>query len=383
MAGGIDFGQYLLANQKWLGGLGEAKTDNELDQYEISNFFSGSHLEINSSEKGDSFISEKEFDTWYDKNQDAINKFFDAYDYNFDSDEEAREAMLNAMEDFASSCDVLARTHDVKVKEIGWFNQKYPNYIENEEARDLYDEVNSGNFTKDTLDRIYKSENVPDNVKLQLFNSAIEKNSALVNEFNSNSAINTTYYNYLKYLADNPNNSSIDDIISAKKIMDNMTNNYNLRSDRYELCINDTVMKFYEQKGNSIKDLKALNEAFNILDVGKFIQDNSAINNETRLLTNLCNSIDQNITNVTEKNIDSLNEIINNYSAHSLSQVLEKLNDPSLSNSERLYVLKSIYGGTDQVVKAFRNGLSSKDQETYLPMLLSAFAGFDVSNTNQ
>ena len=94
----LDFSKYLLNNEQYLNDDGEK--DGVLTDEEISVFYSGAHLEINSENGDDGKIEDAEFDKWYEANKNAISSFLSesSMDYNT---VEAKEAMKQAVIDFA------------------------------------------------------------------------------------------------------------------------------------------------------------------------------------------------------------------------------------------------------------------------------------------
>lgn len=113
--GNINFQDYLLRNEKWLANEDEAKgthkTDGKLDADEISVFFSGSHLELDSDSSGDKILSGDEFENWYSANESAISSYLKDVggDYN---DDESKKSMLDSMLDFIDAhSETIAKNH--------------------------------------------------------------------------------------------------------------------------------------------------------------------------------------------------------------------------------------------------------------------------------
>ncbi len=75
MINGIDMSLYLKQNEQWLDG----KVDGYLTNEEVSTFFSNGHLQNDTGEEGDTFISSKDFDHWYSQNRGAITNFLNTH----------------------------------------------------------------------------------------------------------------------------------------------------------------------------------------------------------------------------------------------------------------------------------------------------------------
>ena len=95
--------KYLVDNEKWLKPAGteeggQYQTDGTLTNDEVSIFFSSGHLQFDpdSSTNGDEFISNEEFDGWYEANKEAISAFLDKEQYGI-SYEDARDDVYNAV----------------------------------------------------------------------------------------------------------------------------------------------------------------------------------------------------------------------------------------------------------------------------------------------
>lgn len=114
------FQNYLLNNEKWLATEGEEKgqhqVDGQLDESEISVFFSSSHIEFG-GESGDGEISDSEFESWYAANESAISAFLEANDMDYES---GKDAMRESMVDFAHSLDseYIAEEHGMSVNSL-------------------------------------------------------------------------------------------------------------------------------------------------------------------------------------------------------------------------------------------------------------------------
>ncbi len=97
----INFGDYLLENERWLNDETEAKghheTNEKLDGKELSIFFT-EHLDFVNDE-GELDINEESFDKWYEANQQAINMFFESLD--IENNEAAKEALFESISAFA------------------------------------------------------------------------------------------------------------------------------------------------------------------------------------------------------------------------------------------------------------------------------------------
>lgn len=118
MGNNINFQDYLLRNEKWLANpdeqKGTHKTDGKLDADEISVFFSGSHIEVDSDSSGDSVISGDEFENWYSANESAISSYLKDVggEYN---DDESKKSMLDSMLDFINvHSETIAKSHGKK-----------------------------------------------------------------------------------------------------------------------------------------------------------------------------------------------------------------------------------------------------------------------------
>ncbi len=101
-ADSVNFGDYLVRNDKWLLENGETENteagDGELSDREISIFFSNSH--INSD--GNDEISADEFNNWYKNNESAISAYLNDIGADYD-DPEVKAAMLESMNEYAQT----------------------------------------------------------------------------------------------------------------------------------------------------------------------------------------------------------------------------------------------------------------------------------------
>ena len=110
-ADSVNFGDYLLRNEKWLTEEGVTpgtnSEDGVLSDQEISIFFSNSH--INTTADGE--ITASEFDNWYSANKSAISAYLDEIgaDYN---DASVKAAMLESMTEIVHKGKVSYRNDD-------------------------------------------------------------------------------------------------------------------------------------------------------------------------------------------------------------------------------------------------------------------------------
>ncbi len=95
-ADSVNFGDYLLRNEKWLTEEGVTpgtnSEDGVLSDQEISIFFSNSH--INTTADGE--ITASEFDNWYSANKSAISAYLNEIGASY-VDMEVKQAMLESM----------------------------------------------------------------------------------------------------------------------------------------------------------------------------------------------------------------------------------------------------------------------------------------------
>ncbi len=133
----INFEDYLLRNEKWLGSDDEEKgkhvTDGKLDSDEISTFFSNSHIELDSDSSGDARLTKKEFENWYESNKDAISSYYESIGVEFN--DESKNAMMQSMLKFIDkNSDVIAtkqgengtKLKDLDVSELKGENKTSP-----------------------------------------------------------------------------------------------------------------------------------------------------------------------------------------------------------------------------------------------------------------
>lgn len=111
MSNEINFKDYLLRNEKWLTLENEEKgqhaVDGQLDDSEISIFFSSEHFELDSDTSGDAILSEKEFENWYAANESTISSYYDSI--GVELNETSKKSMLQSMLEFMGvNADVIA-----------------------------------------------------------------------------------------------------------------------------------------------------------------------------------------------------------------------------------------------------------------------------------
>lgn len=68
LGGGELFQNYLLQNEKYLSNDSEKQNDKTLDTDEVQAFFSSAHIEVGEGSSEDGFITDEEFDAWWDSN---------------------------------------------------------------------------------------------------------------------------------------------------------------------------------------------------------------------------------------------------------------------------------------------------------------------------
>ncbi len=101
MTDGIDMTNYLLRNEQWLGSGDEAggnhTVDHTLTDDEVSVFFQNGHLQTDN----DSFISEEEFNGWYNDNSSALKSFLESIGKDYTKDKkEVYEAIQKLAEEY-------------------------------------------------------------------------------------------------------------------------------------------------------------------------------------------------------------------------------------------------------------------------------------------
>lgn len=261
------FQNYLLNNEKWLATEGEEKgqhqVDGQLDESEISVFFSSSHIEFG-GESGDGEISDSEFESWYAANESAISAFLEANDMDYET---GKDAMRESMVDFAHGLDseYIAEEHGMSVNSLdmnGVWNDRdnagLPPVVPADEEQIPVEEPEKTEEPKEETSTTYGTTTITtqdaDSIARQLYNDgSFDKDKAMKTLLNADYT-SADIVMIMRAYEEGSNHSLMSDIQTSMS----GKNETKLRERLYEAAADEAQKAFGWTDVNSIpEDIKA------------------------------------------------------------------------------------------------------------------------------
>lgn len=424
-ADGVNFGDYLVRNERWLiddNETAETKSvDGKLSDNEISIFFSNTHINTD----GDDEISSSEFDNWYSANSSAISAYLDdiGADYN---DASVKAAMLESMTSFMQSSqnsdiELMHLNEDTDSIVLGEMSMPTADQISSptktegddttpatnqysEAAQSYYDSMKNLSEIKSSLNPnsyqdkvesiisdIVNDKNIDSSEKLALLEdiSTMEKD-VLKDYFAENDVF---YINALEEIVSNEN-YTIEDVM-------NLTKRYNaLQGDDTTITIpQNSILKneLFENLISVTEKAASSGQLENLIKSGftetsklaTMIQQNYKWSDETNYLKRIMNAIGSNKSidpadyQLNDEQVDLLKKDYLEYQFVSLEKVVDEKDsmfniikaskEGTLDKKVAQFLLQDLFGGDmSSLIDTFRS-LSSGNEEKYLEELIDIY----------